>query len=281
MAYRADWKTLRSIKAEASHGADRTRLEVAKNRLDDVLEIMDQVGQDRRGLHHDHQALKRHWEEPILEDEEPHIDYIKASRERYWWIGAILMFLIEASWASWLTTTYIEIPAESPMLRMVILGAIGFVVTLVVTLLFSKALATLDDDLRPIPSLKYLGRRAAFFSIFGIVAVAAFLLTRQYVIGGLVLQISLAILTLCLAAGVAASSHCAQILRRPNRLARKYDQLDKLMGEAGKVKKQLEALRSPEGGSPPPPREPAVIQVHHGPFPVETPPDLGRRGERG
>ncbi|HVF59359.1 MAG TPA: hypothetical protein VNJ70_06055 [Thermoanaerobaculia bacterium] len=267
MVYPEYWRKLKLTEDQTSHGAEQTRRVAADRALREVKEIVKQVNQDRKGLMTDHRAVKRHWEEEVIEEEEPRVDLNKAARERYWWVGAVLMFTIEAAWASWLTTTYLELATVSPAWRPALLIGIGIVVTLVVTLLFSKAMATGDDDLRPVPSLQHFGRRAAFFSMFGIVAVAAFLLTRQYVVGGIVLQVSLAILTLCLAAGVAASIHCALILRRPNRLARKYDELDKLLGRAEIIKDSLEDLTGDATPTPTPPepvQQPGVRRFSSG-----------------
>lgn len=251
------------VSYETDSGSEETRRRAAERHLPEVLEVIKQVGEDRLGLAADHRELRESWEVPAKPDEEPHFDHTMAARTASWRIGALVMFLIEATFASWLATTYLAKAVLTSLgsWRLPFVVAVGALLTLAGSVLFFKAINGLDDDRRPRPSVWRLGRIAAVFSVVGLVAMASFLTTRQYAIGGPVLQFALAVLTLALAGGVAASVHIALILHRPNRVAKLYDTADKLYGRAEIIRRRLEGLGQPPTPSAPVPAATAASSV--------------------
>lgn len=244
MSYREYRKLVERVEYETVHGADDVRQRAAGTHLPAIAEAVKQLSEDRTSYANDYWDARSAWREPHRSGEEPHVDHNKAARRRFWLGGAVVMFLIESTFAAWLATTYLvaEIFSGAAWLHVLMLAAIGILLTLAASVLAYKAVAPLDDDKRPEPSLQKLTRVAAVSGLVGLLAIGAFLLTRQYAIGGPILQLALAVLTLCLAAGVGASMECAEVLARVNRLAVRYDHADKLHGRARILEQRLSAL---------------------------------------
>ena len=250
MRYKGYQETLQQVRYETQHGSDETRHRAAKEHLPEVGEIVKQVGEDRIALIGQWEQLRTAWQEMLRPAEEPHRDESKAAKAWGWRAGAAFMFLIETAFAGWLATTYLALAVlpESGLPRVAFLAVVGFLLTGAASLLFHKLMTPIDDDKRPEPSYRKLARWAALSSAVGLLAVASFLLTRQYSVGGPILQLALAVLTIALAAGVAASLHCAETLHRVNRVAALYDESDKLLGNAKILLIKIEGLL---GAAPP------------------------------
>lgn len=252
MADRKYRKLLGQAEYEALHGSRATRQEAGERHLPQLLEASKQVAEDRGNLTFQWRALKEAWNEPYGPDQEPHRDETKAVKGFNWRLGAWFMFAIEVTFASWLASTYLALAVlpGGRLLRALALTLLGVLLTGAASLLFHKLMAVHDDEKRPEQSYRRFARIAAWSSATGLVAVAAFLLTRHLLIGGPVLVLGLGVLTLGLAAGVAASFHCAEILRRPNRVAALYDAADKLLGRLRILIDQIRGRAPRHGGEP-------------------------------
>jgi len=252
MAHRNYRKLLSRAEYETLHGSKETRREAGERHLPQVEEALKQVREDRENLTFQWRELKEAWNEPYRPDQEPHQDETKAVKRSNWRLGAYLMFAIEVAFASWLASTYLALAVlpGGRWLRALLLAVLGVLLTAAASLLFHKLIAVHDDEKRPEQSYRRFARIAAWSSATGLVAITAFLLTRHLLIGGPVLVLGLGVLTLGLAAGVAASFHCAEVLHRPNRVAALYDGADKLLGRLRILIDQIRGRGERRGSQP-------------------------------
>lgn len=233
-------KLLAQAEYQTPQGYHGALLEAGMGYLPQVEEAYREVAEDRERQLLQWRLLKEAWKEPFRPAQEPVRDEAKALERLHWCLSAFLMAAIEVVFVFWFARSYLEIPIlpGGRLLRALALTGPGVLLAAAFGLLFHKQLALQDDEKRPKKTYRRFSRLAALSSATGLAAIGAFLLTRSLLSGGQVLLAGLGVPTLSLAAGVAASLRCAEILHRPNRLVARYDALSRLLGSLERLLEQ-------------------------------------------
>lgn len=231
---------------ESLRGAIENRRETGVRHLSRVREACRQVSEDRERQILQWRVLKEAWKEPFRPEQEPLWDEAKAHERFSRLLGALLMAVTEVAFATWFTRTYLEIPAlpAARPLRALVLAAPGVLLAAAIGLLFHEQMASHDNKRRPKKAYRRLAGITALTSAIGLVAIGAFLLTRHLLSGAQILIAGLGVPTLALAASVAASLHCAEVLHRPNRMAARYHASSRLLARLEGLERLLERIAS-------------------------------------
>ncbi len=248
MAHQHYRKLLNQAEYETLHGTCETRREAGGRNLSQVREAHRQVSEDREQQILQWRVLKEAWKEPYRPAQEPVRDEVKALLRVNWHLCAFLLAVIEVVFAFWFASTYLEIPVlpAGRLLRALVLTVPGLLLAVAASLLFHNQMAVYDDEKKPKKAFRRFAGIATLSSLTGLTAIGAFLLTRHLLSDAQVLMAGLGGPTVGLAAGVAASLHCAEILHRPNRLAARYEASSKLLG---RLEDLLERIGSQAAGS--------------------------------
>jgi len=243
MAHRIARKQLKQLDSETLYDAHDVRRETGGSHRSRIREAHQQAAEDREQQILRWRLLKEAWKEPYRPTQEPRRDEVKALLRYQWCVTACLLIVIQVAFAIWFSGTYLEIPGlrAGLVLRALALATPGLLLAAAGSALFHRQFAIYDDQKRPKRALRRFAAIAALSSATGLTAIGAFLLTRHLMLGKQALVAGLGVPTFSLAAAVAASFHCAEILHRPNRLAARYDASTKLLG-------RLERLLEQHGG---------------------------------
>jgi len=233
-------KLLAQAEYQTLHGSHGALPEAGVRYLPQAGDAYREVAEDRERQVLQWRLLKEAWKEPFRPTQEPVRDEAKALERLHWCLSAFLLAAIEVAFAFWFASTYLEIPVlpAERLQRALVLTVPGVLLAAASGLLFHKQMALHDDEKRPRKTYRRFARLAALSSATGLGAIGAFLLTRSLLSGGQVLVAGLGVPTLGLAAGMAASLRCAEILHRPNRVVARYDASSRLLDRLERLLEQ-------------------------------------------